>query len=191
MLRARWRTAGDPANLALIGDIDFEQESRTMSTLRALAAAARSAIVLAALVLAMGLGAASWGAPNQFAINVDGSGNALHGYDAVAYFTVGKAVRGDPQLNHTWQGARWLFASASHRDQFAAEPERFAPRIGGFCAVGAVNGRMAEIDPEQWLIIRGRLYLYLNASVRKIALDDLEASAAAAEANWERIKPAR
>ena len=142
-----------------------------------------------------GLPGASWtpaqAAPNQFAINVDAGGNAVHGYDAVAYFTESKAMRGNAAYSHTWKGARWLFASARHRDLFAADPERYAPRIGGFCAVGAVNGRMAEVDPEQWLVIKGRLYLYLNAAVRKIALDDMEASAADAEAQWVKLQQQR
>lgn len=130
-------------------------------------------------------------APNQFAINVDADGNAIQGYDAVAYFTEGRAVAGVAAQSLTWQGARWLFSTARHRDLFAADPERYAPRIGGFCAVGAINGRMVDIDPQMWLVIRGRLYLYVNESVRDAARADLEASAAQAELNWERIKPAK
>lgn len=127
-------------------------------------------------------------APNQFAINVDANGHALHGFDTVAYFTEGAAVRGTAQFAYAWKGARWLFANAAHRDLFAADPERYAPRIGGFCAVGAVNGRMAEVDPAMWLIIRGRLYLYINESVREVARADLEESARQAEKQWSRLE---
>ena len=148
------------------------------------------AIALSAAILLGISGAATYAAPNQFAINVDGSGNAVAGYDTVAYFTDAKATRGKPEFQHTWKGARWLFASAAHRDQFAANPETYAPRIGGFCAVGAVNGRMQEVDPEMWLMVNGRLYLYLDASVRDAAQADL-ASAAAAEQGWEVLRPGR
>lgn len=150
-------------------------------------------VLSALLALASFVGAAALGsaAPNQFAINVDANGRAIHGYDAVAYFVEGKALKGAPAFEHTWKGARWLFANGGHRDLFAADPERYAPRIGGFCAVGAVNGRMQEVDPEQWLVVTGKLYLYLNANVRRIALEDLEGSADAAEANWARSKPDR
>lgn len=141
-------------------------------------------MVVVAAVLQIAAGGVVHAAPNQFAINVDAGGNAVHGYDPVAYFTEGRALRGDAALSHTWKGARWLFANARHRDLFAADPERYAPRIGGFCAVGAVNGRMAEVDPRQWLVIRDKLYLYLDASVRQIALEDVERSAAEAEAQW-------
>lgn len=145
-------------------------------------------IAFIAAALAFGGAGAVCAAPNQFAINVDANGNALHGYDTVAYFTQSKAVRGEAAFTHTWKGARWLFARAHHRDLFAADPERYAPRIGGFCALGAVNGRMAEVDPQQWLMIRGKLYLYLNENVRRIALEDVERSASEAEARWPQLE---
>ena len=147
------------------------------------------ALLLAALMMAVS-GTFIHAAPNQLAINVDASGNALAGYDSVAYFTVGKASKGRSEFHHTWRGARWLFANAEHRDLFANAPESYAPRIGGFCAVGAVNGQMQEVDPEMWLIVRGRLYLYFNASVRDAAKADQEARVAAAERGWETLKPA-
>ncbi len=151
----------------------------------------RLAIGLACSQMLLGSLATATAAPNQFAINVDANGNALLGYDTVAYFTEGKAMPGIAAHSFTWKGARWLFANARHRDVFAADPETYAPRIGGFCAVGAVNGRMADVDPQMWLMIRGKLYLYLNANVREIALRDLEASATQAETNWERLMPVK
>lgn len=150
-------------------------------------------IVIATVMALAGLTGGAIGAkaaPNQFAINVDADGNALYGYDTVAYFTLGSAAKGNPSISHIWKGARWLFTTAQHRDMFARDPERYAPRIGGFCAVGAIKGAMMEVDPRMWLIIRDRLYLYVNANVRQIALDDLEAGAAAAEAQWSKVEAA-
>lgn len=122
--------------------------------------------------------------PNQYAINVDGSSNALAGYDAVAYFTDHTAIKGTAAYTFDWKGAHWLFASAAHRDLFAAAPEQYAPRVGGFCDAGAVNGRMVDVDPEQWLIVDGKLYLYLDAEVKAGALADVKESTAAAERRW-------
>ncbi len=59
-------------------------------------------------------------------------------------------------------GARWQFASAAHRDQFAATPETFAPSFGGYCASGVSKGYAAESDPEVWRSIEGKLYLDFN-----------------------------
>jgi hypothetical protein len=33
-----------------------------------------------------------------------------------------------------WKDAKWRFASAEHRDFFEANPEKYAPRYGGYCA---------------------------------------------------------
>lgn len=163
-----------------------EANCRGSAEMRAIAAIAIG-ILVAFAQLSSGQNV-SLAAPNQFAINVDADGNAVHGYDTVAYFALGSAAKGDPRFAHTWKGARWLFTTAGHRDMFAADPERYAPRIGGFCAVGAVNGTMVEVDPRMWLIIRDRLYLYLNANVRQSALDNLEDSTKAAEAEWTKLQ---
>ena len=62
----------------------------------------------------------------------DREGLAIRGTDPVAYFTDNKAVKGDPNIAHDWQGAKWLFASAKNRDAFAKQPEKYAPQYGGY-----------------------------------------------------------
>ena len=52
------------------------------------------------------------------------SGAAIEGYDPVAYFMDGKAVEGQDAYTHDWKGVAWKFASAEHRDAFAANPEK-------------------------------------------------------------------
>jgi hypothetical protein len=65
-------------------------------------------------------------------INMGPGQVAIHGYDTVAYFTESKAAEGSPNFVHRWKGAEWRFASASHRDMFAGNPEKFAPQYGGY-----------------------------------------------------------
>ncbi len=65
-------------------------------------------------------------------INAGPEGIAIKGYDAVAYFIMGKPVKGDGQFAYEWNGAKWLFSSREHRDLFAAHPEKFAPQYGGY-----------------------------------------------------------
>ena len=84
---------------------------------------------------------------------------AIQGYDTVAYFTEGKPTQGSPEFESTWQGARWRFASAAHRDMFSKQPESYAPRFGGFCVMGLTMGVTATSDPEAWTIVDGKLYL--------------------------------
>ncbi len=71
----------------------------------------------------------------QFAdYNVDSDKVAIHGYDTVAYFTEGEPTKGSANFEHSWQDARWQFASATNRDLFTANPDRYAPQYGGYCA---------------------------------------------------------
>lgn len=120
-------------------------------------------------------------------LNAKPGGVAVKGYDVVAYFTEGQPTPGDEQFVHRWQNVRWLFASAAHRDAFAAEPTRYAPRYGGFCAGGVALGNRAPIDPEAFVIVDGRLYLNYDQATA----DDVRANAAEiipkADATWERI----
>ncbi len=111
-------------------------------------------------------------------------GLAIGGYDAVAYFTQGRARRGIGAHAHDWQGVRWLFASDAHRAAFAAEPERYAPRYGGYCAYGMSQGYKAPVDPEAWTVSDGRLYLNYNRIVRRLWLTDVPGYLSKADANW-------
>lgn len=95
------------------------------------------------------------------------SNKAVSGYDTVAYFTQGQAVKGDSQWTTEYQGAQWLFSSAEHLAMFEAEPEKYAPQYGGYCA-WAVSEKsdFAPSDPEQWAIVDGKLYLNYNADIK-------------------------
>lgn len=64
--------------------------------------------------------------------NQDILGVAIDGYDPVAYFTRGQALHGSEAYTHTWNDAEWRFINAEHRDLFAANPKKYAPRHGGF-----------------------------------------------------------
>jgi YHS domain-containing protein len=87
-------------------------------------------------------------------------GVAIEGYDTVAYFTDGQATKGSEEFAHDWLGATWYFANAEHRDLFVAQPVKYAPQYGGHCSLGTAFGEStANIDPEAWSIINGKLYL--------------------------------
>jgi hypothetical protein len=92
---------------------------------------------------------------------------AIDGYDPVAYFELGRPVEGSREHSHQWQGATWRFTSAAHRDAFAADPSRYAPQYGGYCAYAVAHGYTADIDPEAWAIVDGKLYLNYDRSVQQ------------------------
>ena len=91
---------------------------------------------------------------------------AIRGYDPVAYFTEGRAVKGEEQFSLEWNGARWRFSSASNRDSFASAPERYAPQFGGYCAYAVAHDRTAASDPQAFAVVDGRLYLNYNKEVQ-------------------------
>lgn len=114
----------------------------------------------------------------------DSQGLAIRGTDPVAYFTQGRPVAGQPQFAHTWSGATWWFASAEHRDRFAANPEQYAPQYGGFCAWAVSRGYTAAIDPQAWKIVDGKLYLNYNRGIQRRWERDIPGNIQKADANW-------
>ena len=85
---------------------------------------------------------------------------AIRGYDPVAYFTVGKPVRGLPEFEYEWDEHRYRFARSEHRDLFKADPVRYAPQFANFCAMALTRGEIHEANPEYWLISDGKLYIF-------------------------------
>ena len=111
-------------------------------------------MLLAALFLA--------GCGVRYATVKDGEGRDLMllGHDPVAYFTLGRPLKGDPRFAAQHEGAWYYFASAAHRDMFAADPARFAPQYGAFCASGAAYGVKLGSDPTEFRIRDGRLFIF-------------------------------
>ncbi|BDX02310.1 MAG: YHS domain-containing (seleno)protein [Marinomonas sp.] len=96
------------------------------------------------------------------------SNKALDGYDTVAYFTDNKPVEGKPDFVTTYKGADWYFVSQQHLDMFVAEPEKYAPQYGGYCAwaISAKND-FASADPKDWAVVDGKLYLNYNDDIKR------------------------
>ncbi|RJQ87918.1 MAG: YHS domain protein [Desulfobacteraceae bacterium] len=120
----------------------------------------------------------------DFSVNKDEDSIAIKGYDPVAYFTQGRAIKGDPTNTFDWQGARWQFSTIEHRDMFASNPELYAPQYGGFCSMAMATGQFYGVDPEAFKIIAGKLYLNYNHSAmvkfEKKAPENIQK----ADSNW-------
>ena len=112
------------------------------------------------LVVVAAVGILAFPTSREFpAYNVDTDDIAIHGYDPVAYFTEGQPTKGREKFEYVWQDARWFFASGGNRDLFEANPVRYSPQYGGYCALGISAGEYADIDPNAWSIVDGKLYL--------------------------------
>jgi hypothetical protein len=115
------------------------------------------------------------------------SDKAASGYDVVAYFTVGKPTEGDKRFSHTHAGATWLFSSAANRDAFIADPAKYSPQYGGYCAWAVSQGYTASGDPEFWKIVDGKLYLNYDAGVQKKWEADVPNFILAADKSWPKL----
>jgi hypothetical protein len=116
------------------------------------------------------------------------NGLAIKGYDPVAYFTEGRAMDGSPAYTATHEGTTFEFASAANRDLFLADPARYAPQYGGFCAFGTSRGYKADIDPRAFTIVGDRLYLNYNLEVREEWSRDVPGHIAKADTNWPTVR---
>jgi hypothetical protein len=115
------------------------------------------------------------------------NGVAVRGTDPVAYFAEGRPVAGRADLTLDWAGATWRFATAANRDTFAADPARYAPAYGGFCAWAVAEGYTAPIDPAAWRIVEGRLYLNYSRTIQRRWERDIAGNIRRADTNWPRL----
>ncbi len=139
-------------------------------------------LVPALLVLAFAASAAALDPVHQ-----SWRGVAIDGTDPVSYFEEGRPVKGVKQHAAEWKGATWYFASERNRQTFLADPERYAPRYGGYCAWAVSRGHTASSDPEAWKIVDGKLYLNYDLSVRKKWLTDVAGNIRRADENWPKL----
>jgi hypothetical protein len=112
---------------------------------------------------------------------------AIKGYDPVAYFTEGKPTPGKSDIETSWQNSRWRFATETNRNLFASDPDKYAPQYGGYCALGMAAGGKYEVDPEQWTIVNGKLYLNYNRGSRNDFRKEVAANIKRADENWARL----
>lgn len=112
---------------------------------------------------------------------------AIKGYDPVAYFSEARPVKGSKQHSTEWMDATWRFISAENLQAFTAEPQRYAPQYGGYCAWAVSQGDTADIDPEAWRIVEGKLYLNYNKEIQARWEADIEGHIEAADEQWPRL----
>lgn len=115
-------------------------------------------------------------------------GNAIDGYDPVAWHLLGMPVQGSKKYTVDWQGATWRFANPEHRDLFASDPEKYAPAFGGYCAYGVSQGVKVDFDPDAWAVVDGQLYLNISLDIQKRWERDIPGFIAQANQNWPKLR---
>jgi len=112
--------------------------------------------------------------------NVVGAG----GYDLTTYFSQEKPERGNGHHVSELKGVTYLFATEENKKTFEANPEKFLPQYGGYCAYGVSVSKKFVADPEQYDIVDGKLYLNLDAKVRSIWLQNVSGRITDANKIW-------
>ena len=139
--------------------------------------------ILATIMLVVGMASAS-----AFAENHAYSTPGVSGYDPVAYFTDDKAVRGSGFHVTVVDGVTYAFASAEHQKMFEANPQKYLPAYGGYCAYGLGVGKKFVADPEVWKIVEGKLYLNLDKGIQQKWEKDISGYIKRGDANWVTMK---
>ena len=127
-------------------------------------------------------------AQEQSYTNVDDDFIALGGYDPVSYFTQDRPSKGSESFTTQHDGATYHFTSQENLDTFNADPVKYAPAYGGYCAYAMGKGYLADANPETYKIKDGKLLVFFNNFVVNTLNrwnrdeDNLYTSA---EANWE------
>jgi YHS domain-containing protein len=109
---------------------------------------------------------------------------AIKGYDTVAYFKDGKALKGSDSFTFPWHGMTWHFSSKENRDLFAGSPGKYAPQYDGWCAWAMTESRKAVTDPEVWKIVNGKLYLNCSKEAYEKWSKDIPGNIKKADSIW-------
>jgi len=112
---------------------------------------------------------------------------AMQGYDPVAYFNDGEAVKGDTTKGLRWRDTIWYFSSEENKISFKAFPENYIPQYGGYCATAVAAGLTAAVNPEHWHIEKNKLYLFFDASAKNDFVAGIDAGIIEkADSEWVR-----
>ncbi|WP_178030893.1 YHS domain-containing (seleno)protein [Pelagibaculum spongiae] len=115
------------------------------------------------------------------------SSTAVSGYDTVAYFTESKPVKGSKKFSTKYKGTKWQFKNAENLALFKADPAKYAPQYGGYCAWAVAQNDTAKGDPTQWTVHEGKLYLNYDATVQKKWVADKEKFIIKADGYWPKV----
>lgn len=123
--------------------------------------------------------------------NVPSSGLGIEGYCPVCYIAANKAAKGKPEFSHDHNGVTYWFVSAEVRDIFVANPEKYVPAYGGWCALGVAMNQRFPVDPTNFKVVNGRIMLFLkNKDVDGAGIwnKDEAGNLTKADANWQKLK---
>ena len=121
-------------------------------------------------------------------VSIDANGVGLRGYDPVAYFTEGKAIKGDPKFTSTYGSAIYEFKSGENKAAFDKEPAKYAPQYGGYCAMAMTMGKLEDADPNFFLVHDGKLLVQRNEKAHMMFMKDPSGNHQKADQWWAKLQ---
>lgn len=117
---------------------------------------------------------------------------AIEGYDPVSYFD-NKPSEGESKWISGFKGVIYQFSSAANLTKFKANPEKYEPAYGGWCAYAmGETGEKVKIDPETFKIVEGKLFLFYNFWGNNTLSDwnkNEKSLKSKADQNWKKFLP--
>ena len=124
----------------------------------------------------------------MYTLNLDENGCILRGYDVVAMFTMpDKTIKGSSQFESVYQGAKYWFVSTENKKLFDADPAKYAPLYGGFCAVAVTEGNLRPVQVWTHEITNGHLVVNHNAKAKALWDNNSKKRLKKAQANWPTV----
>ena len=120
-------------------------------------------------------------------LTLNGNPLGMHGIDPVSMFDSSAPSQGDAVYTSTFDGVDYYFASIEAQHAFEAEPLKYLPEFGGFCAFGVYVGKKLDGDVRYADIVEGKLYLFVNAAILEKYREDPQPVISGANAKWPQI----
>ena len=116
---------------------------------------------------------------------LDSEGFVLDKHDAVTYFEESVPMSGDSSLyTHEWLGAKWAFVNQQNMEKFQNNPRKYMVQFGGFCAYAIANGGDTPANPLIFTIYNEKLYVNINAAIKRSFEQNIDQNIQDAERNW-------
>jgi YHS domain-containing protein len=130
--------------------------------------------------------------------NVDKDGLALQGYDPISYLDKAGPKEGRKEHSFAYRGVTYRFATAENKAKFEADPAKFEPPYGGWCAWAVIDGDKVEIDPTNFEVVDGKVYLFYKGWLgnakkswdAKIKAEGAKKTVTAADSGWKKLADA-
>ena len=146
-----------------------------------------SLLVAVSLLISTSMSGTAFAGSKPLVNTLGSPGIAIKGYDPVAYFEKGGPRKGKAQFSLQHGGVRWRFESAENMAKFQADPSKYTPAYGGYCAYGVAQGYLVKIEPDAWSIRDGKLYLNYDKSVQRLWEKRPERYISKANTKWPKL----